>query len=222
MDGRVKPGHDRGGWAAVLSPSPAGLTRGSIVLRKNSLRRRWMAGSSPAMTTVKFAPTGSSPAMTAASLLGNLVVEVTPVRIHRENEIDLPLARPVLDVLFPLDCSGGRVVALIVNQHLNPVAFGEAWYEAFPVLKGPTHQIIGDADVQRAAATISQDIDPETHSTFPVTRGLDPRVHLLRKIQGYFRKTMDCRVKLGNDDRRSSPAMTEEDGPQSSARHPRA
>src|SRR5215831_7710995 len=123
---------------------------------------------------------------TAESLLGNLVVEITPVRIHRENEIDLPLARPVLDVLFPLDCSGSRVVALIVNQHLNSIAFGEAWYEAFPVLKGPTHQIIGHADVQCAAATIGEDIDPEAHSTFSVTRGLDPRVHRLRKTQGHF------------------------------------
>src|SRR5215471_17736400 len=132
--------------------------------------------------------------MTAESLLGNLVVKVTPVRIHRENEIHLPLARPVLDVLFPLDCSGGRVVALIVDQHLNSIAFGEAWYEAFPVLKGPTHQIIGDADVQRAAPTISQYIDPETHSTFPVTRG---SIVFARTL---FTKKMDGRVKPGHDD----------------------
>src|SRR5215472_9683881 len=31
--------------------SPAGLTRGSIILGEKFLRRRWMAGSSPAMTT---------------------------------------------------------------------------------------------------------------------------------------------------------------------------
>jgi len=30
--------------------SPPGLTRGSIMLRKNFFRRRWIAGSSPAMT----------------------------------------------------------------------------------------------------------------------------------------------------------------------------
>src|SRR5215831_7237038 len=103
---------------------------------------------------------------TAESLLGNLVVEITPVRIHRENEIDLPLARPMLDVLFPLDCSGGRVVALVVNQHLNSIAFGEAWYEASPVLKGPTHQIIGDADVQRAAPTIGEECRPRSPFNF--------------------------------------------------------
>src|SRR5262249_45837438 len=33
-----------------LSPSPAGLTRGSIDLRENFLRSGWIAGSSPAMT----------------------------------------------------------------------------------------------------------------------------------------------------------------------------
>ena len=33
-----------------------------------------------------------------------------------------------------------------------------------------------------------------------VTRGLDPRVHLLRKKA--FAKKMDCRVKPGNDERR--------------------
>jgi hypothetical protein len=35
--------------------------------------------------------------------------------------------------------------------------------------------------------------------SFPVTRGLDPRVHHLRKTQGHFRKRMDYRVKPGND-----------------------
>jgi hypothetical protein len=32
---------------------------------------------------------------------------------------------------------------------------------------------------------------------FRVTRGLDPRVHHLRK--NFFAKRMDCRVKPGND-----------------------
>src|SRR5262245_57024091 len=36
-------------------PSPAGLTRGSILFVKDFLRRGWIAGSSPAMTTVIFA-----------------------------------------------------------------------------------------------------------------------------------------------------------------------
>src|SRR5262249_26750693 len=156
--------------------------RRCIILVRTFLRRRWMAGSSPAMTTAH----GVTPGNDDLKLLGYLIVEVAPVRIHRENEIDLPLARPVLDVLFPLDCSGGRVVALIVNQHLNSIAFGEAWYEAFPVLKGPTHEIIGDADVQRAAPTIGKDIDPETHSALSSPAGLTRGSIHLGKTQGHF------------------------------------
>src|SRR6516225_2405492 len=45
-------------------------------------------------------------------------------------------------------------------------------------------------------------------SPLPVTRGLDPRVHRLRKTRGHFRKRMDGRVKPGHDDRGSGPAMT--------------
>jgi len=41
MDCRVKPGNDEKDWTAV-SPSPAGLTRGSIILRKNFLRSGWI------------------------------------------------------------------------------------------------------------------------------------------------------------------------------------
>src|SRR6266487_653037 len=85
-------------------------------------------------------------------------------RIHREDEIDLPLSRPMLDGLFPLDRSGSRVVAFVINQHLDAISFRKAWYEAFPELKGATDQIIGDANVKRAAPTISEEVDPESHS----------------------------------------------------------
>jgi hypothetical protein len=34
-------------------------------------------------------------------------------------------------------------------------------------------------------------------------RGLDPRIHLLRQKK-FLRRTMDCRVKPGNDADRSS------------------
>src|SRR6266511_1213929 len=42
--------------------------------------------------------------------------------------------------------------------------------------------------------------DAGEHPGTTVTRGLDPRVHLLRKK--HFAKTMDCRVKPGNDGER--------------------
>jgi hypothetical protein len=56
MDGRVKPGHDGLESTAVTTSRPANwhVTRGLDprvhLLRKTFLQRRWMAGSSPAMT----------------------------------------------------------------------------------------------------------------------------------------------------------------------------
>src|SRR5262245_6301181 len=147
----------RGDIDQQTGTSPAGLTRGSIVLREKVLRRGWMAGASPAMTEER--------ARFHIGLPDDLVVEVAPVRVHRKNEVDLPLSRPMLDVLLSLDRSGGSVVALVVNQHLHAIALGETRHEAFPVLKGATDQIVGHADIERAAPTIGEDVDPETHLT---------------------------------------------------------
>src|SRR4030095_6999539 len=108
---------------------------GPAFVVRGSLRRRRMAGSSPAMTEER--------ARFHIRLPGNLFVQVAPVRIHREDEINLPLSRPMLDVLFSLDCGGSRVVVLIVNQHLNAIAFGEARHEALSMLKGSTDPLIG-------------------------------------------------------------------------------
>jgi hypothetical protein len=44
---------------------------------------------------------------------------------------------------------------------------------------------------------MSRSFESETRPPGCVTRGLDPRVHLLRKT--LFAKKMDCRVKPGND-----------------------
>src|SRR5262245_56089556 len=49
IDCRVKPGND-GAAATTTSPVTRGLDPRAHLLRKNSLRGRWMAGSSPAMT----------------------------------------------------------------------------------------------------------------------------------------------------------------------------
>jgi hypothetical protein len=55
----------RGSLCHANLPSPAGLTRGSILFVRTSLRRGWIAGSSPAMTSVIAAcvcPSPGSPA----------------------------------------------------------------------------------------------------------------------------------------------------------------
>ena len=72
----------------------------------------------------------------------------------------------MLHVLFTLDCGQRGIVALVIDQHLDPVASGEAGHESFPVLKNTTHQIVGDADVEGAAPTTGEDVDPEAHRLF--------------------------------------------------------
>jgi hypothetical protein len=54
-------------------------------------------------------------------------------------------------------------VALVVDQYLNSIAFGETRYETFPMLEGPTNQIVGDPNIQRAAPTVGEDVDPKAH-----------------------------------------------------------
>jgi len=51
----------RGSLAPRNLPSPAGLTRGSILFVRTFLRTGWIAGSSPAMTTAIAARIGPSP-----------------------------------------------------------------------------------------------------------------------------------------------------------------
>jgi len=83
----------------------------------------------------------------------------------------------MLDVLLTLDCCARRVVFFEINQVLHVVSLGEALGEAFAMLVRPANQVARDANVQRAARAVSQNVDPITHF-----------------------KMMDCRVKPGNDD----------------------
>ena len=63
-----------------------------------------------------------------------------------------------------MNCGAGGVVALVIDQHFDSIAFGEPGHESFPVLENSADQVSGDADVKRAAPTTRKDIDPEAHS----------------------------------------------------------
>src|SRR3954468_23674400 len=56
----------------------------------------------------------------------DLVVQVPPIWIHRHDQVDLPLPRPVLDVLLALNGVVGRAVLLEIDEVLDAVPFGEA------------------------------------------------------------------------------------------------
>jgi hypothetical protein len=101
----------------------------------------------------------------------DLVVEVPPIRIERPDQVDLPLAWPVLDVLLALDRGDGGVVLLVIDERLDAVTLRETGDEALPVLVDAPDQVIRDPDIKRATGTARQDIDPEApHDRNPKLR----------------------------------------------------
>ena len=62
----------------------------------------------------------------AAFLSCPIDVEITPRRIRRPNEIDLPIPMPTLDLLFPPDRCLDPVVHFIPDETLQLVATREA------------------------------------------------------------------------------------------------
>ena len=79
----------------------------------------WMAGTSPAMTTVGASrQTDTQP----RSRPHDLVVKIPPLRIYPQDQRDLPRPRPMLDVLLALNCRPNVFVALEAHQALEPIA----------------------------------------------------------------------------------------------------
>ena len=54
-----------------------------------------------------------------------IFAKVTPLRILRFDQFELPSASPFLDPLFPKDCIGHRFVKLDENQPIYPVLSNE-------------------------------------------------------------------------------------------------
>src|SRR5690242_11869011 len=55
------------------------------------------------------------------------------------------------------------IVVLEINEPLNPVALCETLHQAFTVFVDTTHQIVGDAYIERSARTACKDIHPIRH-----------------------------------------------------------
>src|SRR4051812_34308382 len=101
--------------------------------------------------------------------------QVAPIRIHRPDQIDFPLTRPVLDVLLALDRDGDRIVLLEIDKARDVVLFRKAWHQFFTVFVDTANEIIGHAHIERSTRLACQNVNPITHA-----------------------KMMDCRVKPGN------------------------
>lgn len=77
---------------------------------------------------------------------------VTPLWVCRFNQLEFPLARPFLDILFTLNGFGQKLVGLQPDEGFNAVFGSEAGGEAILMLVETPGQVTGDAGIERSVA----------------------------------------------------------------------
>src|SRR3954447_3928811 len=100
----------------------AGLVPAIHVLSCLRRVRTWMPGTRPGMTRERL-----------ARLLGDRVVQVVPIRVVSQDQPHLPFARPVLDVVLPLNRGLNVFVELEIDETLDRISFGEAGDQPIPM-----------------------------------------------------------------------------------------
>src|SRR5262249_51928364 len=111
------------------------------------------------------------------------------------DQLDLPRAIPFLQLLLSLDCVFDVRELLVVDQSMDLILLGEAGHGVGAMLVGAADEIVGDADVERAAEPTGGDVDPENslsaHRRFPgvldcpLSRAMTPYL-LLPQLCGAF------------------------------------
>ena len=90
---------------------------------------------------------------------GKAILEVVPVRVVAENQLNLPCALPVLDVPLALFRSQDIVMTLGIDEATQPVLLREAVGDAGSMLSA-TCKIGGGADVKGSIRPIGHDVKP--------------------------------------------------------------
>ena len=85
--------------------------------------------------------------------------QIAPFRVRCLDQVGLPLALPVLDLLLARDRGVHRPGELEPDERFDAIAFGEAVETAVAVLDGALDQVRGDAGVERAVGRAGDYID---------------------------------------------------------------
>lgn len=85
--------------------------------------------------------------------------QIAPLRIGRLDQLDLPLALPILVSRLARDRGVHRPGEFEPDERFDAIAFGEAVEAAVAVLDDALDQVRGDAGVERAVAGAGHDID---------------------------------------------------------------
>ena len=83
-------------------------------------------------------------------LAGNLIEEVTPIRIELLNQLDLPRPAPFLELLFARDGAARIGVELGIDEMVDVVSGRESLQPLLPMHNRPAEQVARDADVELA------------------------------------------------------------------------
>ena len=86
-------------------------------------------------------------------------IQILPLRIELLDQPDLPRPAPAFDRLLPLDRRYDLLMALEVDQSLQPVSLSKAGNRPYPVLINPPKDVRRDADVKRPVRSVRHDID---------------------------------------------------------------
>ena len=77
-----------------------------------------------------------------------LLAEISPCRVHRDDESNLPDSQPAFDLLFALDCVVNILEAFKVCEAIDFVFRGEAGSSAHFVLSHSTDEIVCNARIK--------------------------------------------------------------------------
>ena len=85
---------------------------------------------------------------------GQLVIEVVPVRVRREDQPHLPSTRPMLHISLAPDGRGDIRVRLSIDEPLQAIALRKPFDQALSMLPGAVSEMCGNASVERAVRPI--------------------------------------------------------------------
>jgi hypothetical protein len=107
---------------------------------------------------------GTRPGMTkkraeGKSLSSNRIVQVVPSRIVSQDQSHLPLAKPMLDVVFALDGRLNCFVKLEIDKAFDGVSLRKARDQSIPVFVDSPDKIACHPNVQDAVGCTGHDVN---------------------------------------------------------------
>jgi hypothetical protein len=100
-----------------------------------------------------------------------VLVEIIPIRIVLEKELDFPGARPMLNVPFALLRRKDIIMTLGINKTMQCVLSREAVGEAGSMLSGTAGKVRGGADIEGAVRPVRHDVNPSALHPCDVAAG---------------------------------------------------